>query len=656
MQAKEDGAGHGLHRRTFLKLGIVASTTTALGVLAFRREGSALPAADAHRALYEAEDFWGMIASRDQWSEPVTTGWTWGNYETWQVPRREEDIIGASVFSQGATAVTCAAGAEIWQDIVVPSGATYKLFLRVLNYRRDGINAVTVKVNNQSRSTEWGPGWFVRYPSRMVAKFQRSASLLEWIDVGHFDLDKGTNRLSITADQVGQHLLFVDSVYFTADLNEAEPERWNPLVVPPTSTGTPIKTRRTMRTDLEIAAARERVSKFGWAKTELEKTLDFAQPFTEMSNEALWQLTPSTTLARSKEIESRCPEHGAFANGAQWQIDPFNHNQRLRCPVGEEWRTTNSGPANSDAYFFYRLYSDYIRPGVESVGKAFALTGDQKYARAAAILLARIADEYPNGFDRRARSFRKPYSSGSGTITDNVSAAYDLPAFATAYDAIFDRIDADDELIRFLRSKNRDLRSGTDIRYWIEERLLRVMAQAVLDKAINANTGIHDRALMAVALCLDDLDSNRYPNSLEMIEWLYYGQRAQGDNWSGPRKYFANYLLPDGSIYDASVDYSSLALFFVDCFDWLERLRKLHPHEISTDRYPRLISHERLRNHIDFLTGVVCLERYHLTCGDGHGRALWEGHNLNPLSSNANAHVVASDEAAVNCDRTSVAV
>jgi len=44
-----------------------------------------------------------------------------------------------------------------------------------------------------------------------------------------------------------------------------------------------------------------------------------------------------------------------------------------------------------------------------------------------------------------------------------------------------------------------------------------------------------------------------------------------------------------------------------------------------------VILHPRLRRHIDFLTEVVCLRRYHPALGDGHGKALWDGDNLVPV-------------------------
>lgn len=630
-------------RRTFIKLGIAASATSAAGVFALRKGGSSSAAPGAYRSVYEPEGFWGMIASRDQWNKPVTTGWTWGNYEVWQVPRRDEDIVGASVFSKGATAVTCAPGGDIWEDVNIPKDARYKLFVRVLNYRRDGINAVTVSIGDQSRQVEWGPGLLARYPSKLAAKFRRLHELLEWVEVGSFSLARGNCRLSLRADQVGQSLLFVDSVYLTADLDEARPDRWNPLVLSPERGGRPVKSRHSMRTDAEIARARENVKRFEWAQDELRSVLDVPRPFVELSNENLWELMPPAALGRSKEIENRCLEHGSFRDRGGWQIDPFHHPHQLKCPVGGEWQSASS-MANADEYYFYRLYSDHIRPGVESLGKAFALTGQQTYAKAATILLVKLAQEYPNGFEKRGAAFKAPYSTGSGTITDSVSSAYDLSSFAIAYDFIFSVIDDDDELLQFLGSKNKDLRSGADVRYYIEERLLRVMAQAVLDSAIVANTGIHDRALMAVALCLDDFASNRYPNSLEMIDWLYFSQNTQGNNWSGPRRYLANYLLPDGSIYDASIDYASLALFFIDCFDWMERARNLNPEKLPASRYPNLILHERLRRHIDFLNGSVCIGRYHPACGDGHGRRLWEGDNLKPRQFPADTTTLAYPE------------
>src|SRR5262249_43510424 len=134
-----------LTRRSFLQKTVAgAAVTAAASIYGCPVVQPHLPSPTAYRAVYEVEDFWGMLASREQVREPVTTGWTWGHYDLWQVPRRERGIIGPSAFPQGAMAITVTAGGELWQQITVPYAGTYRLFLRVVNYQRDGTNAVTV--------------------------------------------------------------------------------------------------------------------------------------------------------------------------------------------------------------------------------------------------------------------------------------------------------------------------------------------------------------------------------------------------------------------------------------------------------------------------------------------------------------------------------
>ena len=52
--------------------------------------------------------------------------------------------------------------------------------------------------------------------------------------------------------------------------------------------------------------------------------------------------------------------------------------------------------------------------------------------------------------------------------------------FATAYDQIFDAIDR--EVATFVHSRLPSLQSDADVRWFIEERLLRTMAQAAWER------------------------------------------------------------------------------------------------------------------------------------------------------------------------------
>src|SRR5258708_4172110 len=91
-------------------------------------------------------------------------------------------------------------------------------------------------------------------PAASSSALRGGQSLLRWIEVGSFSLQRGTQRLSIVSERADQSSLFVDAVYLTADADEEPPAGWNPLARP-TPRSTPVKRRRTMFSDDAIAAA-----------------------------------------------------------------------------------------------------------------------------------------------------------------------------------------------------------------------------------------------------------------------------------------------------------------------------------------------------------------------------------------------------------------
>ena len=621
--------------RLLLFAGILITTASGLmlvwGHSAARRE----PVHGAYRAVFEAENFRGLKSTDDQWNKPVEDGWTWINYDLWQAPRRDEGIIGSGMLSSSGAAITVATGGEITQQISVPRDASYKMFVRVIDYASGGSNSVAVSVDSQSRQLEWGPKGLGLYAAPVLRRLKRLSSLATWQEVGTFQLTEGEHRLTVRADRVGQVFLVIDALYLTNDTNEELPTGVDPRAQRVPEHGTPAKTRRTLRPDSEIATARSNIEQYEWAKRAASDVFKAARPLVELSDESLWDLMPSTKLPRATGLDGAgCPDRGHSRNAGKWQVDPIEHPRQLKCPLGGEWVQADAVATkeNADqgvAYYNHQVYTEVIRAGAETLGKAYALSGDSRYARAAGILLARVAFEYPDSFDKRERAYKPPYGSTSGMITDNVWSAYDMPSLAAAYDYVFDAVERDRQLIGFISGKIPEIRSGADLRFYIEEHLLRTMARGVLDGAIFGNPGTHDRGLMAVALCLDDFNGNIYPNSLDMIDWMFFKEQSRGSEWSQPRRFVSNYFLPDGCN-SSSVDYNSLSLFFVDFAEWFERARELHPDLLTTDRYPSLFENDRLRRHIDFLTDLVCLGRYHPAVGDGHGKRLWEGDNLTP--------------------------
>ncbi|HEV3139307.1 MAG TPA: hypothetical protein VGY57_02260, partial [Vicinamibacterales bacterium] len=599
-----------------------------------------------------------MTATRDQWKAPITSGWTWVAYDLWQVPRREGAIIGTGAFMQGGAAATVAAGGSISHDVEIQSAGAYRVFLRLADFG-DGINRVRIECGDTGRSIEWGSNWPRLTAAAVRRRLRGMQSLLSWFEVGVFNLQAGANRVSIASERADQSCLFVDAVYLTDDRSEATAVGWNPLARP-TAQSTPVKRRRTMFTDEAIAAARENTKRYSWAREQADDIIKTARRYADRSDEAIWRLMPSSTIPRADRVAPPgvgCPVHGRRVDEprAGWKIDPFEHPYQVQCAIGGEWYPANfdddarlKASRSADAvhaaatkeagagqrqfvrHYCHRVYMDHVRPATDALSRAYAITGDRVYARKAAILLCRVASEYPNGWEHRNRAFEPPYSVGSGAIVNAVWSGDDLMTFSSAYDLIFDAIDRDDALVLFIGERIPAVATAPDLRWFIEERLLRTMAQAAIDGAIRGNPGTFEAGLSAVALCLDDFESKRYPDSREIVRSVYYDQPAAESAWSIPKRYLNNLLHPNGCT-DSSVDYGSLVQSLVDFGIHVEKLRALHPDRLPAHEFPDVLANLRLRRHIDFLTDVVSLRRYHPALGDGHGKRLWDGDNLQPV-------------------------
>ena len=622
------------------------------------REPSTEAARPAHRVVAQAEEFWGLTSSEDQWMRPVTTGWTWVSADRWQLPRIEETIVGPGAFLNGAAAGTVAPG-RMWQDVQVPAAGRYRVFLRVVDYGH-GVNRIRVRCGDAAHAIEWGGrpaalAWILR-------RVRRIESLLRWVDAGTFVFDTTTPRIAIEAERVEQPILFVDALYATSDADEGPPRWWNPRARRVSLSAGPVKRRRTVVPDERIAVARENVRRHDWARAEAAAIAKAARSYADRSDEEIWRLMPSSAIARAASATDPgvgCPIHGARFGG--WIVEPFAHPFQLQCPVGKEWypprldgrddqaverearREAGRGRPRFVRHYCHRVFLDHVRPAAEALARAYAVTNESAYGHKAAVLLCRVASEYPDSFTRRDLVNRPPYGIDSGMFLDNLLSGYDLTAFGTAYDLIFDVFERDRPVVDFVRSRVPGVETAAAVRCLIEERLLRTMALAVVDGAISGNPGAFETGVATVALCLDDVGSGRFPDSREMIRSLYYDRVVQRGNWGTPARYVSNVIHPNGCT-DSSVDYGSLVGSFADFGERIDRLRKLHPDVFPEADYPSPLRNPRLRRHVDFLTDVACLQRYHPALGDGNGKGLWTGDNLVPAQSAPRFETLASPE------------
>ena len=411
------------------------------------------------------------------------------------------------------------------------------------------------------------------------------------------------------------------------------------------------KTRRTALTDEDIATARTNIAKYQWAKdvvAGLRKDLirgwndigKSAEQLLEVPDEQLWNLMPDTRIHREYYVNQHkgCPIHGVeikkFSVFHPWKFDPFNHPFKIQCPIGGEWYPSNdyaNGDLTSgdfpddgtgfkkdgDTYYFigeyiHAIYLSGVRPALDRLAMLYVLTGDRRYAHKAAVILLRLAEQFPNSTDKKDRCYKYPYANRSGLITDYIWSCGDVAGLAENCDRIWDALDAP-ETIAFVQQKIPGIKTGTDIRSYVEESIVRVGAKALQDVAIVGNFGMHHNTAATLALVMDDVRGANKPDSLDLIEWLYYKA-------DGPLRTFSrNSLFKDGGSAE-SIGYNTSKLAIFPTLEKVEMLRALHPKEIDAARYPVMWNEPKLRAMAtSYFMDVVMLDRYFPGVGDCGG-------------------------------------
>lgn len=343
-----------------------------------------------------------------------------------------------------------------------------------------------------------------------------------------------------------------------------------------------------------------------------------AETWAEKPDDWFWQTMPSTKIKRCTTVgddnfrtpKAGCPVHGPKIYEVEayypWIVDVETMPYKLKCPIGGETYPSNdfaagdmtSGEYPDDGsgyndqgclYHFIGLYAHYayntmLQPAIKSFGHAYLATGDKRYAHKAAVCLLKEAFEYPNSTDRADRTYIPGYGHGSGMITDVVWSGGALIASATCYDEICEALDGDSELVAFAQKYIPEIETVDDVKVYIEDRLFRAGLQALLDARILPNTGWAEEAMATLALMMNDFGDKR-PNTVDCLEWLYYG--------GGRLITVGNQFYKDGSSYE-STGYNDARAGFVRCAETLKRLRELSPDALDWSRYPDISQNEKL--------------------------------------------------------------
>ena len=348
-----------------------------------------------------------------------------------------------------------------------------------------------------------------------------------------------------------------------------------------------------------------------------------AEAWVNKPDEWFWTIMPSTKIKRVVTVgddpfaspKLGCPVHGSAIYKVSpfypWIVDCEKLPYKLKCPIGGETYPSNDFAAgdmkggkfpddgtgcvvDGKRYYFIGLYSHYaygtvIQPAIRSFGRAYTITGDKRYAHKAAVCLLKEAFEYPNGTDRKGRTYKPGYGHGSGMISDVVWSSGALVTSATCYDEIVAAIGGDAELLAFARKHIPEVRTIDDVRAYIEDRLLRPGIQAIVDRCIQPNVGWAQEAMATLGLVMNDFGPRR-PNTNDALEWLYYG--------AGRLKTVGNQFLKDGSSYE-STSYNDARAGFQRAGDLIARIKAVSPGKVDDARFPDIRANEKLQRFTD---------------------------------------------------------
>jgi len=354
-------------------------------------------------------------------------------------------------------------------------------------------------------------------------------------------------------------------------------------------------------TACQRANAVRNAGRYEWARAEREAAEKAAAPWRAMANEKLWEMVPSQELPRTIHVHNvaftnktaLCPQckEGIIPFGNYpWSIDVFARPWKIECPnchdifpkndFGAYYRSAldehgffrrakgdpkllfniehpdpqdllhdtyvDDGYGWNDAqgtrWDFVAVYAQWglwqaIKTGISALACAYTLTNDSAYAHKCGVLLARLADVYPDMDWRPLYQLGFSHSdgnSGMGKVEGCIWEVGNSGDWSLVYDRIYDALARDRELAAFVDGMHRrqTLTPTPDpVAAHIEDNLVREIIRAVKDGRIQGNEGTHQWAIIAAAIALDRPDETP-----AIIEWAFApGTRAADPKHPGRR-------------------------------------------------------------------------------------------------------------------------
>lgn len=348
----------------------------------------------------------------------------------------------------------------------------------------------------------------------------------------------------------------------------------------------PLKDRRTLFTDEAVARARKNVATYPSARAVADSWIRIADEWVTWDDAELAGLIASASVPRDWGVSasSRCPECGNVIgdpnNKPGWIVDP-RKPFKVTCPICDSVFPTNdfetyyrsgfktkigwdtkyvddgwgwTDPKTGEKQWWVAFANHWtmhgkLMPVMHALGRAYLLTGDERYAHKALVLLHRYAEVYPEmdyesqsryGTMMRAMGRRYP-----GKIAYNTWETDLVTALAEAYDACWDAIDGDEELQRFTG------KSGKQIRAFIEANLLEDAIDAYFDGKILGNFGMHQSTLAHLAIV------RQYGEQEKWFD-LLMNESSRNYQHLGLRFALYNVIFRDGIPFETSSHYNSI--------------------------------------------------------------------------------------------------
>ena len=346
-------------------------------------------------------------------------------------------------------------------------------------------------------------------------------------------------------------------------------------------------------TPQDIERGKRNITQYAWARETADQIKAEADKWASMPETTLRSLLPSERAIFAYGFTS-CPECNKPWPwwGASGVCD-INRPRTVKCPGcgtvypndrypdnGQGWRDEKSGKT----HWFIGVYNSYIAQTItltalDALSNAYALTGDEKYARAATVLFDSLAQIYPTC---TTGSIDYPNAPGGRLERTQYQVARVLVHLARYYDLIYHSpaLDAPSQA------------GEATIRASIEERILKDGGRYCYEQADKGYCGLTNgqadyvRGVLVVGLLLD---MERY------VDWSLTGPFCVFN-------FLENNLHHDGQYYETSVGYSQHALnLYVDMAEMLANHRSpQHPNGINLYDHPKL-SRALVQGELDIL-------------------------------------------------------